>query len=205
MAKPSKVPSWTDGAGKSCARLRLDANQEYAENSHLRRASRREEAQYDVRRAAFMTAKVASMLATSQRKIHHCPPLFGFFTSFHVVASCRIVVVTTPRNFNTCFDSLGRFRATPEKLAHMFKSLVRASNLVKIVKICKCQTPCSVFRDTPENSHTCQTPLSVRRNCNDGKNKSLWCLSLSASLGLVVRTWMTWKNSMGTTHETTDT
>ena len=100
-SRPRRRTSLEDGASKSGARLRLDAALEGVEDCHVaglqvRRAVRRDEAQYDVRKLRLhgdhggLGGADAGM---SQRRIHDCPSLPGFSTSSRAVVSCRIVVV----------------------------------------------------------------------------------------------------------------
>ena len=74
----------------------LDAAEDgHVEGLQVRRASWREEAQYDVNFSfmAVIVPSLAWMLAVSQRRIHACPSLPGLSTPSNVAVSCRSVVV----------------------------------------------------------------------------------------------------------------
>ena len=89
-----------DRAGKSGARLRLDAALEAAEDGHVaglqvRRASWREDlrARREGKRFAWLSVWPRWRGRWPCPRIHDCPSLLGFSTSSRVAASCRIVVV----------------------------------------------------------------------------------------------------------------
>ena len=74
----------------------------HVEGLQVRRASWREEAQYDVNFSfmAVIVPSLAWMLAVSQGRIHACSSLLRFSTLSDVAMNCRIVVAVMAQPFS---------------------------------------------------------------------------------------------------------